>query len=78
MSKLGDTIVIHCKNCGKRHEFVVTAQGTAGTKYCSENCRKRYYDKSNEWKRKDNCPSCGGIKYKRSKTCWDCRRTNIY
>lgn len=64
---------ILCRNCKKWFDYIRDS-GTTGAApvYCSSNCRKRYWDKQNRWRYKDTCPTCGGLKFKKSKRCKDC------
>ena len=64
-----------CRGCGTRFQTKKKKQGPP-KQFCSDRCRKRHWDRENVWRYQDNCPSCGGPKYKVAFRCKDCKRPN--
>lgn len=67
----------YCKACGKHNIIYRNKQGRR-REYCSVICRRKAWQKKNEWRRHDNCPRCGGLKRKESKRCRDCYKTAMF
>lgn len=75
MAWVGATLSFYCENCGKKVIYICKGPGRR-RKYCSTKCRHRRSDRHREWRYKDQCPKCGGLKMKVSKTCKHCAGTN--
>lgn len=61
----------YCKGCGQKFK-----QRKSNHLYCEDNCRKLRWLRENRWKRKDICPSCGGIKTIGARFCKPCAPPN--
>lgn len=66
---------VWCAHCNVKIKNPRTIKGVL-KKFCTPNCRKRNWDKHNQWKYKDVCPSCGGLKSKVAKYCQHCKKQN--
>lgn len=60
-----------CGHCGE--EFRGSTHGNAQNKFCSENCRKRFWENT---KYRHKC-ACGTVIYKRYDRCDECYRQAV-